>query len=220
VDPKLIRAAIVGSLAAAVVGAGALGLARAQSPETSPSPPPPPTPSEAPPAQAPETMAPPSNATAPVIVAPPDNESAQPVLDVPEAPAKPKAPPRKVEAEAVKPPEPPKPVRSPVAILQALDKVSAETIRFAAPVGRRVRYKSLVFTVRACETRNLDGPQPKAAAYLLVESQPRGAPGGEPPPAKRVYQGWMFATAPGIHPLQHPVYDAWLIACSAAEPPA
>ncbi|MGA0601110.1 DUF2155 domain-containing protein [Caulobacter sp. KR2-114] len=119
-----------------------------------------------------------------------------------------------------KPPEPPKPLRSPAAILQALDKVTAETMRFEAPIGRRIRYKNLVFTVKACETTGLDDPQPQAAAYLVVESQPRPVPGHEPPPTKQVYKGWMFSTAPGLHPFEHPVYDAWLIACSASVPPA
>jgi hypothetical protein len=131
-----------------------------------------------------------------------------------------KPPENKVEAEPLKPPEPPPPVRSPVAILQVLDKVTAETIRFAAPIGRRVRYKSLVFTVRACETRDPDSADPKAAAYLLVDSEPASAPGRAAPPAKRLFKGWMFAVSPGLHPLEHPVYDAWLIACSASAPSA
>ena len=32
-----------------------------------------------------------------------------------------------------------------------LDKVTAETLRFEAPVGKPIRYKTLVFTVKACE---------------------------------------------------------------------
>ncbi len=30
----------------------------------------------------------------------------------------------------------------------------------------------------------------------------------------------MFSNTPELNPLQHPVYDAWLIACIAAPPPA
>jgi hypothetical protein len=111
-------------------------------------------------------------------------------------------------------------VRSPVAIVQALDKVTAETLRFAAPVGRRVRYKSLIFTVKACETAGADDPQPRASAYVVIESQPPILPGRPVPEAKQVFKGWMFATAPGLHPFEHPVYDAWLIACSATAPEA
>ncbi len=123
-----------------------------------------------------------------------------------------------VATEVKKPVEPPRVVRSPVAVLQALDKVTAETMRFAAPVGREVRYKGLLITVKACETRDVDSAQPKASAYLVVTSAPQIAPSGGPPPTKQIFRGWMFAQAPGLDPLEHPIYDAWLIACSAAPP--
>ncbi len=171
-----------------------------------------------------------AGATPPVITPPPPpsaSPAASPGLrpatdaspdDADSVAAKPRA--SATTAAPEKPPEPPKPLRSPAAILQALDKVTAETIRFEAPIGRRIRYKNLVFTVKACETTGIDDPQPQAAAYLIVESQPRAIPGHEPPPTKQVYKGWMFSTAPGLHPFEHPVYDAWLIACSASPPPA
>lgn len=189
-------------------------LASAQQPDEPPFPPPdvqapPPSPDQVQPSPAPlETVTP----------APDAGDNA----DHADADAKPSAKPAPPKAPevAAKPPEPPKPVRSPMAILQALDKVTAETLRFAAPIGRRVRYKTLVFTVKACETSGVDDPQPRAAAYVLVESQPLGLPGRAPPPAKQVFRGWMFATAPGLHPLEHPIYDAWLIACSASAPSA
>ena len=121
---------------------------------------------------------------------------------------------------AAPPPAPPKPVRSQVAVLQALDKVTAETIRFAAPVGQPIRYKNLVFVVKACETSDLGQPSPTAAAYVVIDSAPLGAEGFAPPPAKQVFKGWMFANSPGLNPFQHPVYDAWLISCAVATPPA
>ncbi|MEO8811830.1 MAG: DUF2155 domain-containing protein, partial [Caulobacteraceae bacterium] len=115
---------------------------------------------------------------------------------------------------------PPPPVRAPTAVLQVLDKVTAETLRFEAPIGRKVRYKSLLFTVRACETRDLSDPEPRPSAYILIESRPLAAVGGRAPGARQVFKGWMFANAPSLHPLEHPGYDAWLIACKIASPPA
>ena len=41
-------------------------------------------------------------------------------------------------------------------------------------------------------------------------------PGRPPNPVKLVFRGWMFSDTPGPHPLEHPVYDAWLIACKNA----
>jgi hypothetical protein len=93
-------------------------------------------------------------------------------------------------------------------------------MKFEAPVGRRVRYKNLVFLVKVCETRGLGDPQPRPSAYVVIDSQPPPLPGRSPPQAKQVFKGWMFANGPGLHPLEHPIYDAWLIACSTPAPAA
>jgi len=182
-----------------------------------------PTPDEtSPPAT--ESPAPPDTPPPPPFPPPSSPDEAAPPPAEPEAETPPPAPPkplaRKAPAAPEKPPEPPRPVRSPAAIVQALDKVTAETLRFAAPVGRRVRYKTLIFTVKACETAGPDDPQPRASAYMVIESQAPTLPGQAPPEPKLIYKGWMFATAPGLHPFEHPVYDAWLIACSATSPVA
>ena len=129
-----------------------------------------------------------------------------------------------VEAAPAEPVEPPKPtgplprVRTGAAILQALDKVTTESLRFEAPVGQPVRYKDLIFTVRACETAAPDEMAPEAAAYVVINSSPRAQPGRVAAPARQVFRGWMFASTPSIDPVQHPVYDAWLVACKAAPP--
>lgn len=126
-------------------------------------------------------------------------------------------------AKPAEPPPPdagPKPVRSPAAVLQALDKVTAETMRFAAKVGQPVRYKNLVFVVKACESTGLGGPSPQELAYVVIDFAPLGSEGIAPPPPRQVFKGWIFANSPGINPFQHPTYDAWLITCMAATPPA
>lgn len=192
-------------MAALALGAG---LALAQEPP----PPPPPTASDE--SQSPLTS--PPEAPGPATVAPAadaiDQTSAKPPPPRPTAKPKPQIIPP--------PPGPPRPVRGPTAVLQVLDKVTAETLRFEAPVGRRVRYKTLIFTVKVCETRGLEESQPRPSAYVLIESQAGAARRGEAAALKQVFKGWMFANAPGLHALEHPIYDAWLIACSAAAPPA
>jgi hypothetical protein len=123
------------------------------------------------------------------------------------------------EAEA-KPPVPLRRARYDIAVLQALDKVTAETMVFEAPVGKPIRYKGLIFTVRACERSTADEPVEDSIAYLTIDSQPRAEPGMPTPPSRQVFKGWMFASSPGLHPLEHPVYDAWVISCRAAAPQA
>ncbi len=126
-------------------------------------------------------------------------------------PAPPKPPPP--------PPTPPPPVRAPTAVLQALDKVTAQTLRFAAPVGQPVRYKNLVFTVKSCETSGIGQAEPQSQAYLVIDFAPLASGGVAPPPPREVFKGWMFANSPSLNPFHHPTYDAWLIACMDKPPP-
>jgi len=204
-------AAYATGLAAGAAGAAAVcaGLATAQPTPPAAQPSTTPVPLEIPPAgvEAPEE-APPANVVAPPPV------TAPPVQATEVAPAPPPA--AKVAEEPAKAVI--KRSRTNVAILQALDKVTAQSIRFEAEVGRPVRYKSLIFTVKACERSAPDEPVADSIAFLTIASQPRGAPGKPAPPARQVYRGWMYASSPGLNPLEHPAYDAWLITCKAPAP--
>jgi len=185
---------------------------------------------------APQPQSPPSATQAPTAtaaprpVAPPqagEPRQAQPALAPPAAatlgaPATPEPVPATTvkPTTPAKPPEPAKRQRYAVAILQALDKVTTETMRFEVPVGQPIRYKTLIFTVRACETAASDEIAPETAAYVVVDTQPKAQVGRAAPPGRQIYKGWMYASSPGLNPLQHPVYDAWLIACRQSVPVA
>lgn len=160
--------------------------------------------------------------SAPTIVAP---DQPPPPSQVPpdEAPAPDAAPISAAPIAPVEapPPKPATPTRRPkyaIAILQAVDKVTAETERFEAPVGTPVRYKSLIFVVHACETTAGDEDINDAAAHVEITSQPLAPEGGHAPAPKRVFSGWMFAASPGLDLFQHPIYDAWLVACKGPLP--
>jgi hypothetical protein len=189
-------------LAGLLAGLTGAGLVAAQPvPPTAPAPPAAPQPAAA-------EEAPPANVVAPPPVAAP----AVPASEVaPAAPPKAQVVEKPAESVLKRP-------RYDIAILQALDKVTAETVRFEAAVGQPVRYKTLVFTVKACEQAAEDEPQEDSIAYLTVESQPKPVSGRPTPPPRQVFKGWMYASSPGLHPLQHPVYDAWLITCRATAP--
>ncbi|MDI1280928.1 MAG: hypothetical protein ACI9YM_002266 [Brevundimonas sp.] len=105
--------------------------------------------------------------------------------------------------------------RRPVAVIQAIDKVTAETMRFEVEVGGRpVRFNdTLIFKVRACDMSAPDELTDDAIAYVEVSLQPRGTlPGTE---TRQLFRGWMFASSPAVNGLQHPVFDAWVVACKA-----
>ena len=73
-------------------------------------------------------------------------------------------------------------------------------------VGGSVAFGSLTINLRACQGRSPD-EVPDAAAWLDITDS-RAAPGS--PPA---FRGWMFANAPGVNMLEHPVYDIRVLEC-------
>ena len=105
--------------------------------------------------------------------------------------------------------------RRPVAVIQAIDKITAETMRFEVQVGGRpVRFnRALIFSVRACEVSASDEQTEDAIAYVDVALQPRGAVAGTEP--RQIFRGWMFASSPSVNGLQHPIYDAWVVGCKS-----
>ncbi|WKL56397.1 DUF2155 domain-containing protein [Asticcacaulis sp. ZE23SCel15] len=120
-------------------------------------------------------------------------------------------------SEAVEVPKvPAKRQRHGAAIIQALDKVTAETVRFEAQVGKPVRYKGLIYTVKACETTTDEEAQSDIIAYMEVQSSPQITETTKiMPKPKSIFRGWTYASSPGLNGLQHPVYDAWVISCRA-----
>lgn len=94
-----------------------------------------------------------------------------------------------------------------VAVLQALDKVTARVSRLEVPVGQEVEFGTLTIAVRACRSTRPEEP-PESAAFLQVEDAP---PAGE---ARRVFSGWMFASSPAVSAMTHPVYDIWVNSCA------
>jgi len=182
----------------------------------------PPAAVQAPVAPTPRPVAP---APAPSELRPAQPTTVSPAIANPNPPASPAptaqtAPPKPAATVPAKPPEPAKRLRYQIAIVQALDKVTTETMRFEVPIGQPIRYKTLIFTVRACETAASDEVAPETAAYVVVDTQPKAQAGRAAPPGRQVYKGWMYASSPGLNPLQHPVYDAWLIACKQSIPVA
>ena len=103
----------------------------------------------------------------------------------------------------------------PAAELQGLDKVTARTQRFYAPVGATTRFGTLEVTVGDCLVNTPDAP-PESVAYLTIVDRKPGQP------EERLFAGWMFASTPSLSALDHGVYDVRVLACTMAqgsEPP-
>jgi|HubBroStandDraft_1064217.scaffolds.fasta_scaffold00066_56 hypothetical protein len=122
------------------------------------------------------------------------------------APAAPK--PKPVPAPEAPPPPPPAPISG--ADLQALDKISARVTKFTVPFGQTVTFGTLSISVSDCRQTPPE-EEPESAAFLdIQELQPGTAS------VRKLFHGWMFASSPGLNPLEHPVYDLWVLDCSTA----
>jgi len=97
-------------------------------------------------------------------------------------------------------------------IMGGLDKITARTVRFEAPIGTTVRYKKLLITPRTCYVRPPE-ETPETSVFLdIAEPSPQGDG------LQRLFSGWMFASSPGLNALEHPVYDVWVIGCHVDDP--
>lgn len=94
-----------------------------------------------------------------------------------------------------------------VAKLRTLDKITARTMTFEADVGSTVKFGPLFIKVRSCQKAPpID--QPEAAAFLQIWEN--GLKDKKP---QWVFSGWMFASSPGLSPMDHPIYDVWVLDC-------
>lgn len=101
----------------------------------------------------------------------------------------------------------------PMVLMQGLDKVTARVITLEVPVDQTVRFGALEIRAAVCEKRPPE-ETPESAAFLdVVEKR-----AGQDP--VRVFRGWMFASSPGLSPMQHPVYDMWVVDCVSNAPSA
>lgn len=98
------------------------------------------------------------------------------------------------------------------AVFSGLDKITGRIIAFDVALNETVQFGALQVTPRACYTR----PPTEATntdAFIEVDEITLQ---GE---IKRVFTGWMFAASPGLHAIEHPIYDVWLADCKGAQAP-
>lgn len=94
----------------------------------------------------------------------------------------------------------------PVVKLRSLDKVTARTMTFEVAVGSTVRFGSIYIRVQACRKADPTDP-PESASFLQIwEVTPDGV-------SQWVFSGWMFASSPALSPMDHAVYDVWVLDC-------
>lgn len=97
-------------------------------------------------------------------------------------------------------------ISHPTAVFEGLDKITGRIISFDVAIGETVQFGTLQITPRVCYSRPpTDAPQTDVFAEVDEIDEQRQE--------KRIFSGWMFADSPGLHGIEHPIYDIWLKDC-------
>jgi hypothetical protein len=101
-------------------------------------------------------------------------------------------------------------ISHPTAVFEGLDKITGRTISFEAAIDETVQFGSLQITPRVCYSRP-PTEAPQTDVFAQVEQI------DEKKTLKRIFSGWMFADSPGLHAIEHPIYDIWLTDCKGGK---
>jgi hypothetical protein len=154
-----------------------------------------------------QDLAPPPGA----VLAPPGPQpTALPRPGAP-APALPPGPGQRPQGAAAPPEDvvtqpPTQKIVNPKAVFAGLDKITGRITAFDAAIGETVQFGALQVTPRACYTRP-PTETPLTDGFVEVDEVTLQ---GE---VRRIFTGWMFAASPGLHAVEHAIYDVWLTDC-------
>jgi hypothetical protein len=102
-------------------------------------------------------------------------------------------------------------IANPQAVFAGLDKITGRIISFDVAINETVQFGALQVTPRVCYTRP-PTETPNTDAFIEVDEMTLQ---GE---TRRIFTGWMFAASPGLHAVEHPIYDVWLTDCKGGKP--
>lgn len=94
------------------------------------------------------------------------------------------------------------------ASFSGLDKITGRIINFDEDIGETVQARR----ASGEDRRLLHASSTEANTDAFVEVDEITLQGE----VKRIFSGWMFAASPGLHGVEHPIYDIWLTDCVKA----
>ena len=91
--------------------------------------------------------------------------------------------------------------------IKILDKVSSKSSKLTLGLGEEIKFKNLLIKCLKCKNSEFDDT-PEITAYIQVKDL-NNLDNNE----VFVFNGWTFSSSPSLRPLDHPVYDMWLLSC-------
>ena len=108
---------------------------------------------------------------------------------------------------------PPQRIGNPTAEFEGLDKITGRTTTFDVAINETVQFGALQVTPKVCYSRP-PTETPQTDSFVEVDEVTLAGK------IRRIFTGWMFAASPGLHAVEHPIYDVWLIDCKGGKNPA
>jgi hypothetical protein len=96
------------------------------------------------------------------------------------------------------------------AVFSGLDKITGRIISFDVDINETVQFGALRVRPRVCYTRPATENANTDAFVEVEEITLQGE-------VKKIFSGWMFAASPGLHGVEHPIYDVWLSDCKGPD---
>tara|TARA_X000000368_G_C22846516_1_gene630116 strand:+ start:335 stop:712 length:378 start_codon:yes stop_codon:yes gene_type:complete len=87
-----------------------------------------------------------------------------------------------------------------------LDKISNKLSEKTIAVNESDLIETLDIKVYSCFT---EPPDEIPEDYVLIDVKDNFLDED-----KSIYKGWMISSSPDVTPLEHPIYDLWLLGCS------
>ena len=98
------------------------------------------------------------------------------------------------------------PVENRIAVFAALDKISGDITTLEVPIDATAKFGTFRITPRTCHTRP-PTEEPRTMAFVEIDEFTYDKK------HRRVFTGWMNAESPGLHAVEHPLFDVWLTGC-------
>ncbi len=94
--------------------------------------------------------------------------------------------------------------------LIGLDKITAKTIPIKIRLGETVKFGLLEIKALKCGVSDLSKTKNNSVAYIQVrdisENQNEKV---------FIFNGWTFSSNPSLAPIDHAIYDIWLVSCDS-----
>ena len=90
--------------------------------------------------------------------------------------------------------------------IKILDKITTKVETFEIDVNDSLNFNSLFIEIFACYK---NPPEDIPENFVLLKIYDKIINSED----QAIYQGWMISSSPSTTPLEHPIYDLWLVEC-------